>query len=72
MLTNTLMWVNPDFYSYYFVAPAGETQVEEKAESQNEAKEELRISCNVSISCYWRNVSTEIARYVHDAWQKNN
>ena len=40
MLTNTLMWVNPDFYSYYFVAPAGETQVEVKVEPQEEAKEE--------------------------------
>ena len=40
MLTNTLMWVNPDFYSYYFVAPAGATQVEVKVETQEEAKEE--------------------------------
>ena len=34
MITNTLMWVNPDFYSCYFVAPAGETQVEVKVEPQ--------------------------------------
>ena len=40
MVTNTLMWVNPDFYGSYFVAPAGETRVEVKVEPQDEAKEE--------------------------------
>ena len=40
MATNTLMWVNPDFYGCYFVAPTGETQVEVKVETQAEVKEE--------------------------------
>ena len=27
-VTDTLIWVNPDFYDYYLVAPPGETPVE--------------------------------------------
>ena len=37
-LTDTLVWVNPDFYDYYLVAPAGETPVEVKVETQDDAK----------------------------------
>ena len=37
-ITDTLVWVNPDFYDYYLVAPAGETPVEVKVETQGDAK----------------------------------
>ena len=37
-ITNTLVWVNPDFYDYYLVAPAGETQVEVKVETKEDAQ----------------------------------
>ena len=71
MDTNTLMWVNPDFYDCYFVAPTGETQVEVKVETQAEVKEELQVLQIASITCSWRNVSEEIAQYARDAWRKS-
>ena len=39
-ITNSFVWVNPDFYDYYLVAPAGETQAEVKVETQEDAKKD--------------------------------
>ena len=39
-ITDTLVWLNPDFYGYYLVAPAGEAQAEVKVETQEDAKKD--------------------------------
>ena len=39
-ITDTLVWLNPDFYGYYLVAPAGEAQAEVKVETQEDAQKD--------------------------------
>ena len=59
-ITNSFLWVNPDFYGTYLVKPLGATHLEVKVEPP-EGK--LRLSLLVSASYSWRNVPTEAALY---------
>ena len=70
-ITDTLVWLNPDFYGYYLVAPAGEAQAEVKVETQEDAKKDnqrlmQRVNPLLLDKCVNRN--REIAL---DAWREN-